>query len=160
MNIITLFCEIDDFFLAYEKWVSTQCLPETPPLETRGRPRQLHPSEVMTLLIAFHQSNYRTFKHFYLKHACVYWRAEFPHLVSYTRLVQLKKEVLALLGLYLTTTLGDCSGVSFVDSTRRPRVCNSETTGLFKRQQADFLTSRLRRCCGMLENIYGVVLRV
>ena len=54
MNIITLFCKIDDFFLAYEKWVSTQCLPETPPLETRGRPRQLHPSEVMTLLIAFH----------------------------------------------------------------------------------------------------------
>ena len=53
MNILTLFCEIDDFFLAYEKWVSTQCLPETRPLETRGRPRQLHPSEVMTLLIAF-----------------------------------------------------------------------------------------------------------
>ena len=61
MNIITLFCKIDDFFLAYEKWVSTQCLPETPRLETRGRPRQLHPIEVMTLLIAFHQSNYRTF---------------------------------------------------------------------------------------------------
>ena len=36
MNIITLFCEIDDFFLAYEKWVSTQCLSETTPLETRG----------------------------------------------------------------------------------------------------------------------------
>ena len=85
MNIITLFCEIDDFFLAYEKWVSTQCLPETPPLETRGRPRQLHPSEVMTLLIAFHQSNYRTLKHFYLKHVCVYWGDEFPHLVSYSR---------------------------------------------------------------------------
>ena len=125
MNIITLFCEIDDFFLAYEKWVSTQCLPEPPPLETRGRPRQLHPSEVMTLLIAFHQSNYRTFKHFYLKHACVYWRAEFPHLVSYTRFVQLKKEVLTLLVSYLSTTLGDCSGVSFVDSTRL-RVCDNK----------------------------------
>ncbi len=124
MNILTLFCEIDDFFLAYEKWVSTQCLPETTPLETRGRPRQLHPSEVMTLLIAFHQSNYRTFKHFYLKHVCVYWSTEFPNLVSYSRFVQLKKEVLALLGLYLTTTLGDCSGVSFVDSTRL-RVCDN-----------------------------------
>ena len=125
MNIITLFCEIDDFFLAYEKWVSTQCLPEPPPLETRGRPRQLHPSEVMTLLIAFHQSNYRTFKHFYLKHACVYWRAEFPHLVSYTRFVQLKKEVLTLLVSYLSTTLGDSNGVSFVDSTRL-RVCDNK----------------------------------
>ena len=61
MNIITFFCDIDDFFLAYEKWVSTQCLPETTPLETRGRPRRLHPSEVMTILIAFHQSNYFAF---------------------------------------------------------------------------------------------------
>ena len=126
MNIITLFCEIDDFFLAYEKWVSTQCLPETTRHETRGRLRRLHPSEVMTILVAFQQSNYRTLKHFYLKHVCVYWRAELPHLVSYTRLVQLKKEVLTLLRLYLvSTTLGTCSGVSFVDSTRKPRVCDN-----------------------------------
>ena len=124
MNIITLFCEIDDFFLAHEKWVSTQCLPETPPMETRGRPRNLHPSEVMTLVIAFHQSNHRTLKHFYLKHACVYWSAEFPHLVSYSRFVKLKKEVLTLLAFYLATRLGDCSGVSFVDSTRL-RVCDT-----------------------------------
>ena len=83
MNIITLFCEIDDFFLAHEKWQATQSLPrETTPLETRGRPRRLHPSEVMTLLIAFHESGYRTFKHFYQKHVCVYWCAEFPNLVS------------------------------------------------------------------------------
>ena len=80
----------------------------------------------MTLLIAFHQSGYRTFKHFYLRHVCVYWRvSEFPHLVSYTRFVQLKKEVLTLLRLYLvSTTLGDYSGVSFVDSTRL-RVCDN-----------------------------------
>ena len=124
MNIITLFCEIDDFFLAYEKWVSTQCLPETTPLETRGRPRRLHPSEVTTILIAFQQSNYRTFKHFYLKHVCVYWRAEFPHLVSYSRFVQLQKEVLTVLTFYLSTHLGTCSGISFVDSTRL-RVCDN-----------------------------------
>ena len=124
MDILTLFCEIDDFFLDYERWIAPQCLPEAPPIETRGRPRQMHPSEVMTLLIAFHQSGYRTFKHFYLKQVCVYWRAEFPQLVSYTRWVQLKKEVLTLLRLYLATTLGDCSGVSFVDSTR-VRVCDN-----------------------------------
>ena len=39
MSIIALFCEIDDFFVAYEKWIATYCLPEeTPPIETRGRP--------------------------------------------------------------------------------------------------------------------------
>ena len=122
MNIITLFCEIDDFFLAYEKWVST-CLPETTPLETRGRPRRLHPSEVTTILIAFQQSNYRTFKHFYLKHVCLLAR-RVSHLVSYSRFVQLQKEVLTVLTFYLSTHLGTCSGISFVDSTRL-RVCDN-----------------------------------
>ena len=125
MNMITLFCEIDDFFLAYEKWMATHCLPEATPTETRGRPRNLHPSEVMTLLIAFHQSGYRTLKHFYQKHVCVYWRDAFPHLVSYTRFVQLQEEVLTFLGTYLSATLGDCSGLSFVDSTRL-RVCDNK----------------------------------
>ena len=126
MNIRTLFCEIDDFFLAHEKWQATQSLPrETPPLETRGRPRRLHPSEVMTLLIAFHESGYRTFKHFYQKHVCVYWCAEFPNLVSYSRFVQLKKEVLEVLTFYLSAHLGTRSGLSFVDSTRL-RVCDNK----------------------------------
>ena len=125
MNIITLFCEIHDFFLHYEKWVSTQCLPKTTPMETRGRPRKLHPSEVMTILIAFHQSGYRTFKHFYLKHVCVYWRSEFPNLVSYSRFVQLKRNVLEISTGYLSVNLGTCSGLSFVDSTRL-RVCENK----------------------------------
>ena len=125
MNIITLFCNIDDFFLAYEKWQTTHCLPETTLAEPRGRPRKLHASEVMTILVAFHQSGYRTFKRFYEKHVCVYWYAEFPYLVSYSRFVQLKKEVLMLLTLYLHAHFGECTGISFVDSTRL-RVCDNK----------------------------------
>ena len=124
MSILSLFCEIDAFFLAHEKWHRTHCLPEATPIETRGRPRRLHPSEVMTILIALHQSGYRTFKHFYLKHVCVYWQTEFPGLVSYTRFVQLKQEVLTLLRHYLSAHLGECRGISFVDSTRL-RVCDN-----------------------------------
>ena len=124
MRIVSLFCKIDDFFLQYEAYISTHCLPSEGGSETRGRPRRLHPGEVMTIMIAFQQSNYRTFKHFYLKHVCVYWRAAFLHLVRYSRFVQLKKEVLEFLMLYLATTLGDCSGVSFMDSTRL-RVCDN-----------------------------------
>ena len=125
MSIVSLFCEIHDFFLMYETDLSTHGLPDTPP-ETRGRPRRLHPSEVMTILrVSFHQSNYRTFKHFYLKHVCVYWHSEFPDLVSYSRFVQLKQEVLELLGIYLSVSFGECSGISFVDSTRL-RVCDTK----------------------------------
>lgn len=78
----------------------------------------------MTLLIAFHQSGCRTFKHFYLKHVCVYWYAEFPNLVIYSRFVQLKKEVMVPFNIYLSASLGPCSGIPFVDSTRL-RVCNN-----------------------------------
>ena len=125
MGIVSLFCNVDDFFLAYEAHLAPRSLDDGPPTETRGRPRSLHPSEVMTILIAFHQSGYRTFKHFYEKQVSVYWRAEFPNLVSYSRFVQLKKEVLALLTLYLHAHFGECSGISFVDSTRL-RVCDNK----------------------------------
>ncbi len=125
MTILTLFCKIDDFFLAYEKCQATHCLSETTPPETRGRPRHQHPSEVMTLLVAFHQSGYQVFKHFYERHVCVYWVNEFPHLLSYSRFVELKKEVLTLLTLYLYAHFGECSGISFVDSTRL-RVCDNQ----------------------------------
>ncbi len=126
MDIIALFCEVDDFFLAYERWKTTHCLAkEASARETRGRPRRLHPSEVMTLLIGFHQSGYRTLKHFYEKHVCVYWRGEFPHLVSYSRFVRLQAEVLTVWVSYLSATLGECSGLSFVDSTRL-RVCDNK----------------------------------
>ena len=36
MSIIALFCDIDDFFLAYEKWMGTQCLPEATPRKHAG----------------------------------------------------------------------------------------------------------------------------
>ena len=88
MSIVSLFCEIDDFFLMYEAHISKHgFLPSEAVSDPRGRPRQLHPSEVMTILIAFHQSKYRTFQHFYQKHVCVYYLAAFPRLVSYSRFV-------------------------------------------------------------------------
>ena len=118
MCIVSLFCEIDDFFLAYEKYQAQRQLPETQARqETRGRPRRLHTSEVMTLLIHFHQSQYRTFKDYYLKHVCLYLRWAFPNLVSYSRFVQLIKETLVALWVYLWTRFGTCTGISFIDST-------------------------------------------
>ena len=44
--------------------------------------------------------------------------------MSYSRFVQLKKEVLEVLRVYLTANLGAASGISFVDSTRL-RVCEN-----------------------------------
>ena len=67
MHIVSLFCEIDDFFLAFEKYQAHHQLPGTSSPEKRGRPRTMHPSEVMTILVNFHQSGYQTFRDYYLK---------------------------------------------------------------------------------------------
>lgn len=117
MSIISLFCEVDDFFLAFEKYRLAHQLPAREPTEKRGRPRTLHPSEVMTLLINFHQSGYRTFKTYYEKHVRLYLRWAFPNLVSYNRFVELMAEALPVLTVYLYTRFGKCSGISFIDST-------------------------------------------
>ena len=71
----------------------------------------------MTILIHFHQSHYRTFKAYYTEHVQKHLRAEFPRLVGYARFVQRMPRVAALLCGYLTHLFGQCTGISFIDST-------------------------------------------
>jgi len=72
----------------------------------------------MTILIAFHQSHYRDFKAYYVQQVLKSWRSEFPTLVSYTRFVEYIPSVLVPLIVYLRTCcLGECTGISFIDST-------------------------------------------
>ena len=44
----------------------------------RQRATRLSPSEIMTILILFQQSDYRTFTHCYTGHVQAHVRAEFP----------------------------------------------------------------------------------
>ena len=81
-------------------------------------------SEIMTLVIAFHDSDYRTFKHFYRKEVCRHWRAEFPPLVSYQRLLECLPTVWVPLSAYLQTRLGHTRGIAFIDSLPLP-VCHN-----------------------------------
>lgn len=124
MNIIPLFCEIDDFLQVYEKQIAQRQLPIPDQPKKRGCPRKLHTSEVMTLLVAFHQSRYQTFKDYYTKQVCENLRWAFPHLVSYNRFVELMFEAFVSLCAYLSTRFGECSGISFIDSTPI-RVCHN-----------------------------------
>ena len=62
MTIVSLFCEIKDFFIVCEKHKAAHQLTAKQCPETQGYPRILHASEVMTILILFPQSNYQTLK--------------------------------------------------------------------------------------------------
>jgi len=115
MNLVELFCHVDDFCQAFEPlWIRDQ-------LRTGRRHRRraghLCLSEIMTLLIWFHPSQYRTFKAFYLHHVCRHLRGAFPRLVSYGRFVELIPSTRIPLWAYLRQCQGVCTGVSFIDST-------------------------------------------
>ena len=115
MNLVELFCHVDDFCQAFEaEWIRHQL---TTGCRCRRRAGRLCLSELMTLLIWFHQSHYRDFKAFYLHHVCRYLRDDFPRLVSYGRLVELMPSTLIPLCAYLRSCQGACTGISFIDST-------------------------------------------
>ena len=56
-------------------------------------------SEVITILILFHLSGYRTLKAFYTLIICKAWRQHFPVVLSYNRFVE--REQMVSLKLYL-----------------------------------------------------------
>ena len=83
-------------------------------------------AEVMLIMILFHDSGYRCFKHFYLEKVCKHLCYLFPEVVSYNRMVELEKEVDIPLALFIKKVLlGKCTGISFVDSTPL-RVCKNQ----------------------------------
>jgi Transposase DDE domain len=121
MDLTELFCKIDDFYQDYLKTFSATFLPT----QSKSLPRycRLAPSEVMTIVIHFHQSSYRTFKDYYTKYVCQYLANYFPELVSYNRMVELMPNVLTACLYYLKSRQGKSTGISFVDSTAIP-VCH------------------------------------
>lgn len=114
MSLLELFVEVDDFCQGFEARVSRQQLPRK---SNRGPASTLSASEIMTIVIDFHQEGYRTFKAYYLNHVCQDLRSEFPKLPSYNRCVELMSGVLLPLIAYLQSRYGTCTGISFVDST-------------------------------------------
>ena len=114
MSLLELFVEVDDFHQAFESWAASQQLPGK---AKSGPEPSLSASEVMTIVIHFHQQGYRDFKSFYRKHVCKHLAAEFPRLVSYGRFIELMPGVLLLLCAYLQSRFGRCTRIAFVDST-------------------------------------------
>jgi hypothetical protein len=84
VDILPLFCDIDDFCLLFEPLWRARLL-ET---RQRNRPATLCLSEVMTIIVLFHASSYRNFKAYYLEQVLKHYTWAFPRLVSYQRFVE------------------------------------------------------------------------
>jgi len=115
LSLLELFVSVDDFCQGFLPFWERKLLEDGS--RKRQRAGRLSVSEIMTIIVYFHQSQYRNFKAYYTKHVCQDLRAEFPKLVSYERFVILMPSVLGPLSAYLQSLYGHCHGLSFIDST-------------------------------------------
>ena len=123
-KIIEIFCKVDDFCKEFEKAKSGHELQKDCSKKKRNRLFNLSDSEVITILIFFHAGQFRNLKHYYTQYVQVHLRKEFPRTVSYNRFVELQNKALMPLAMFLKTCcLGECTGVSFIDSTHL-RACH------------------------------------
>tara|TARA_B100001063_G_C16658116_1_gene499592 strand:+ start:104 stop:997 length:894 start_codon:yes stop_codon:yes gene_type:complete len=116
-KITKFFFLIDDFCIRINQVIDKNAIKTNSSIVRRRKPR-LTQSEIITIMVVFHYSGYRCFKHFYIEYVCKDLTKDFPDLVSYNRFVELKKRCSVPMILFLQMQcLGQCTGISFLDST-------------------------------------------
>lgn len=116
MRFIALFYDVDNFCLEFEPEFNKKQLEDG--LRKRNRRSYLCLSEIMTIVIWFHMSGYKTFKDYYVREVSSHLRWALHFIVSYNRFVELMSDALVPLCYYLHTRKGFCSGISFIDSMK------------------------------------------
>ena len=114
---VEIYYLVDEFLKEYDAVIKSHSLEKGAPKKRRNRKFTMSGSEVMTILILFHFSFFRDLKHFYL-FVRSRMKSDFPHTVSYNRFVELERKVCIPLAVFLKKkALGQCTGISFIDST-------------------------------------------
>ena len=127
-KITEIYCIADDFLKLFNDQMKKHAITARNNSGKRKYHREsmMRETEVMTIMILFHASGYRCLKHYYLRYVCVNLRHLFPELVSYNRFVELEKKVALPLAIFIKKVLlGECTGISIVDSTPL-RVCRNQ----------------------------------
>jgi hypothetical protein len=117
-----IFCIVDDFYKKFEPYYKNQLRKEGSMIRDRKSWTTL--SEDLTIVIFYQFSgikNFKTFFHAFKKN----FISEFPKLCSYNRFIEKKQRLLFPLYALSHCVKGECSGVSFIDSTALP-VCHNK----------------------------------
>ena len=115
MKLTQLFCDVDDFCRTFMlEWQKNQLDQGE---KKRNRPHRMSFSEMITILVYYHQSGFRTFKWFYQKLVQRYWRHEFPKLLSYNRFIEILPKLLGPITAFMASRRGVSEGIAFIDST-------------------------------------------
>ena len=128
-KITEIFFVIDEFSLVFDTTIKEKSVSDGK--AHRNKPYKMSESEVATILVLFHLGGYRCLKHFYLQYVCKHMKNDFPKTLSYNRFVELQANISLMLVCFLKMCrLGECTGVSFVDSTK---LCVCDNNSILKR---------------------------
>jgi hypothetical protein len=120
--LTTIFYYTDEFCKFFSQEAQKHSLPND---SIKPFQSSMSLSEIMTIMIYWHQSGYKNFKSFYTIGVLVYLRGAFPHAVSYNRFLELIPHALFPLFVFAKCTTAQCTGKSFIDSTKLS-VCNNK----------------------------------
>ena len=122
-RITETFVEIDDFcksfFSQWHEYLLSQGRTNPP-----GPVAGLSESEIMTIMILYHSSNFKHFKNFYNGIIRDLLRRHFPNAPSYQRFIELEPRVLVPLTFFMHSKMGKKTGIYYIDSTPLP-VCHN-----------------------------------
>lgn len=120
-KITEIYFLVDEFNQQFQKELANHLVGNA-----AKRPPKLSSSEVMTIMILFHDKGYRCMKHFYTQYVQEHLTDMFPKTVSYNRFTELMQSVNLPLAIFLQTCcMGENTGISFMDSTPI-RVCKNK----------------------------------
>src|SRR4051795_13758491 len=87
-RLVEDFCQFDDFCQAFgPHWEARLLSEEAQPVKKRGPQAGLADSEIMTILVLYHSSNFSNFKAFYEGVVLTLLRLAFPKAPCYARFI-------------------------------------------------------------------------
>ena len=111
-RLVEDFCQFDDFCQAFgPHWQARLLSEQTQPAKKRGPQPGLVDSEIMTILVLYHSSNFCNFKAFYENVVLTLLHSAFPKAPCYARFIALTHHVWVPLTVFLHTRMGRRTGI-------------------------------------------------
>ena len=131
MSITTtaLFVCLDDFAKTFEVWERERLIPTARKRQRKGK---LSLGEMLFIMVLFHLSPFKDFKHFWFHGVEQKYRDCFGDLPSYGRFVALMPRLFAPLAVLMHSLSGEETGIYIADSTKlavcaNPRISRNRT---------------------------------
>lgn len=149
-KITEIYCMADDFCKEFASQQGKYII-EDKKHKHRNKPNRMSDSAIRVILILFHSGGFRCFKHYYQEYICKHLWYLFPKRVSYNRFVELEKEVLLVLTIFIKKVL--------LGYMHRNQLCRFHAfTCLPQPMYTD--SQNLRRTCRTRKMFHEVILRI